>query len=64
MKSKGKAGAKRDAKAKAGAAEKPKAVLDLREAKFSTMDKTAFLIVDRGETKKLVETVLLSKVPC
>ena len=63
-KSKGGASAKRAAKAKAGAGENPKAVWDIRRAKLSTMDRTAFPIVDRAATRKLVETVLLAKVPC
>ena len=64
VKAKGKAAAKRVAKPKAGSAENPKAVWDIRKARLSTMDRTAFPIVDRGATKKLVEAVLLAKVPC
>ncbi|CAE7229072.1 unnamed protein product [Symbiodinium sp. CCMP2592] len=56
--------AKAKAKAKGGKnakAENPKATWDLRKAKLSTLDKLAFPLVDRVETKKLVESSVLAK---
>ena len=50
------------AKAKAKAGHNPKAVWDLRKAKLSTLEKAPFPLVDRAETKKVVEAVLLAKV--
>jgi len=54
--------AKAKAKGKAKATENPKATWDIKKAKLSTIDKLAFPLVDRQETKKLVEAAVLAKV--
>ncbi|CAE7679498.1 unnamed protein product [Symbiodinium sp. CCMP2592] len=49
------------AKGKAKAKANPKATWDVRKAKLSTLDSTPFPLVDRPETKRLLETAVLGK---
>ncbi|CAE7623014.1 unnamed protein product [Symbiodinium sp. CCMP2592] len=49
------------AKGKAKAKANPKATWDVRKAKLSTLDSSPFPLVDRPETKRLLESAVLGK---